>query len=103
MGCFLEALTIVALTVPIFIPLIKELGLDPVWFGVLFVVNTEIGLITPPMGINLFYVRNVFGIDTRKLLRGAMPFLLVLLLFLGIMIAFPQIALWLPQTMFVRR
>jgi C4-dicarboxylate transporter DctM subunit len=103
MGCFLEALCIVALTVPIFIPLIKELGLDPVWFGVLLVVNTEIGLITPPMGINLFYVRNVFGIDTWKLLRGAIPYLLVLLLFLGIMIAFPQVSLWLPQTMITRR
>jgi C4-dicarboxylate transporter DctM subunit len=99
LGCFLESLTIVLLTVPIFVPLIVGLGFDPIWFGVLFVVNTEMGLITPPMGINLFYVRTIFDIKTGDLLRGIVPYFVVILLFLLILVAFPQISLWLPGTM----
>ena len=99
LGCFLEAISIVLLTVPIFVPLITGLGYDPVWFGVLFVVNTEMGLITPPMGINLFYVRTIFDIKTGDLLRGIVPYFIVILLFLLIIVAFPEISLWLPSTM----
>jgi C4-dicarboxylate transporter DctM subunit len=73
--------------------------LDLVWFGVLYVVNLEIGLITPPMGINLFFVRNVFNIKTSELLKGATPFLITLVIFLAILVAFPQLSLWLPDLM----
>ena len=99
LGCFLEAISIVLLTVPIFVPLITALGFDPIWFGVLFVVNTEMGLITPPMGVNLFYVRTVFDIKTGDLLRGIVPYFIMVLIFLLVLVAFPEISLWLPSTM----
>jgi C4-dicarboxylate transporter, DctM subunit len=99
LGCFLEALTIVLLTVPIFVPIITQLGFDPVWFGILFVVNTEIGCITPPMGINLFYVRAIFDIHSSELIRGMLPYLIAIIAFLVILVIFPQISLWLPSTM----
>jgi TRAP-type C4-dicarboxylate transport system permease large subunit len=99
LGCFLDAITIVLLTVPIFVPLITNLGFDPVWFGILFVVNVELGLITPPMGINLFYVRAIFDIQTSRLLRGVIPFFIVVLIFLFILVSFPKISLWLPSMM----
>jgi C4-dicarboxylate transporter DctM subunit len=91
------------LTIPIFIPLIKALGFDPLWFGVLFVVNMEMGLITPPMGINLFLVRNTFDVPTGALIKGILPFMGVLVFFLIIMVIFPELALWLPELMIGRR
>ena len=87
------------LTLPIITPVITGLGFDLVWFGVLFLVNMEIGLITPPMGINLFIARNTFGISTGELIKGVLPFLVVLLVFLFILVAFPQLSLWLPNLM----
>jgi C4-dicarboxylate transporter, DctM subunit len=99
LGCIFDAITITILTIPIFAPLLTSLGLDLVWFGVLYVVNLEIGLITPPMGINLFFVRNVFNVKTNDLLKGAVPFLIVLGFFLILLVAFPQMSLWLPALM----
>ncbi len=102
LGCFIEGITIMMLTIPIFVPLVLELGYDPLWFGILYVTNMEIALITPPMGINLFMVRNTFNIQTVELLRGILPFLGVLIIFLVIMVAFPQLSLWLPGMMIKR-
>ena len=102
LGCLIDPLTIVLLTVPIFVPLILEVGFDPLWFGVVFVVNAQIGLITPPMGIDLFAIKTIFNIPTGEILRGVTPFLIVELIFLGIIIGFPQISLWLPGTMMGR-
>jgi len=99
LGCFIEGITIMMLSIPIFLPLITALGFDPLWFGILYVTNMEMGLITPPMGINLFLVRNTFNVSTGELLRGIAPFFVVLLLFLAIMVAFPQLSLWLPSLM----
>jgi tripartite ATP-independent transporter DctM subunit len=99
LGCIIDGITIMMLTIPIFVPIIKELGFDPLWFGVLFVVNMEIALITPPMGINFFLVRNTFNIESIELMKGVWPFLIALGLFLVIMIAFPQLSLWLPGMM----
>ena len=87
------------LTIPIFLPLITALGFDPLWFGILYVTNMEIGLITPPMGINLFLVRNTFDVPTGSLIKGIAPFMGVLVIFLIVMIIFPNLALWLPQLM----
>jgi len=97
--CPLDELTVTFVTIPIFFPLIVSLGFDPVWFGIVFTVNTQLGLITPPLGIDLFAVTNVFKIPTRDLLRGVAPFFAILLIFLVIIIAFPQISLWLPNMM----
>ena len=99
LGCIIDGITIMMLTIPIFVPIIKELGFDPLWFGILFVVNMEIALITPPMGINFFLVRNTFNIGSMELIKGIWPFLVVLGLFLVITIAFPELSLWLPGMM----
>ncbi len=99
LGCFIEGITIMMLTIPIFVPMVLALGYDPLWFGILYVTNMEIALITPPMGINLFLVRNTFDIETGELLRGILPFLGVLILFLALMVAFPDLSLWLPGMM----
>jgi len=99
LGCFIDAITIMLLTIPIFVPVIAALDFSPIWFGVLYVVNMEIGLITPPMGLTLFFVRSAFDIPMGTLLRGVMPYLVVLIVFLGILIAFPQLSLWLPGMM----
>jgi C4-dicarboxylate transporter DctM subunit len=99
LGCFVDGLAIIMLTVPLFVPLIRGLGFSLVWFGVIMVVNIEIGLITPPMGLNLFVMREAFNIPIGKLIRAVVPFLIVLLLFLAIIIAFPPLSTWLPGMM----
>ena len=99
LGCIIDPITITLLTIPIFVPLIISLGMDPIWFGVVFVVNTQIGLITPPMGTDLFAVRTIFNVPTMDIIRGVLPFLFFELLFLAMITAFPQISLWLPGLM----
>lgn len=99
LGCIMDTMTILLLTLPIFVPTITALGFDLVWFGVLVVVNLQIGLITPPLGLDLYIMRNTFGIPIGELLRGVLPFVIVLLVFLALLIAFPQIVLWLPNQM----
>lgn len=99
LGCIIDPITITLLTIPIFVPLIISLGMDPIWFGVLFVVNTQIGLITPPMGVDLFAVKTIFNVPTGDIIRGVAPFLFVELIFLAMISAFPQISLWLPDMM----
>jgi C4-dicarboxylate transporter DctM subunit len=99
LGSLFDSITITILTIPIFAPLLTKLGLDLVWFGVLYVVNLEIGLITPPMGVNLFFVRNVFNIKTGELIRGAAPYLITLVIFLMLVLFIPQMSLWLPGLM----
>ena len=84
LGCIIDGITIMMLTVPIFVPIITQLGFDPLWFGILFVINMEIALITPPMGINFFLVRNNFDISSMDLVKGVWPFLIMLILFLAI-------------------
>jgi C4-dicarboxylate transporter DctM subunit len=99
LGCIMDTMTILLLTLPIFIPAVIALGFDLVWFGVLVVVNMQIGLITPPLGLDLYLMRNTFGIKTTELLHGVTPFLVTLLVFLAILVAFPQLTLWLPSMM----
>jgi C4-dicarboxylate transporter DctM subunit len=99
LGCIIDPITITLLTIPIFVPLIISLGFDPIWFGVVFLVNTQIGLITPPMGTDLFAVKTIFNIPTMDIIRGVIPFLLSEIFFLAVIVAFPQISLWLPGMM----
>ena len=99
LGCIIDPITITLLTIPIFVPLIISLGFDPIWFGVVFLINTQIGLITPPMGTDLFAMKTVFNIPTMDIIRGVIPFLLFEILFLAVIILFPQISLWLPSMM----
>ncbi|RMD89855.1 MAG: TRAP transporter large permease [Alphaproteobacteria bacterium] len=101
MGCFLEGFAMLVLTLPIFFPIITALGIDPIWFGVLVVLTLEMGLISPPVGINVFIVKSVApGVPLGHIFRGVLPFWAMMLVAVAILIAFPQIALVLPNSMF---
>ncbi|MGX1098196.1 TRAP transporter large permease [Amorphus sp. MBR-141] len=101
LGCVLESLSIILLTIPIFFPVIVSLGYDPVWFGILVVVVTEIGLITPPIGVNLFIIRAVFpDIPMRSVISGVMPFIVADLFRVTLIAALPVLSLWLPTLLF---
>lgn len=100
LGCFLEGLAMLVLTLPIFFPVILSLGIDPIWFGVLVVLTLEMGLISPPVGINVFIVKSVAkDVDLIEIFRGVMPFWFAMLVSLIILIAVPQLSLWLPNMM----
>jgi C4-dicarboxylate transporter DctM subunit len=97
-GCFLEAIGMVLITVPVFLPLVKQFGYDPVWFGVIIVIVAEVGLIHPPVGLNLFVIQaHAPDIKITSIYRGIVPFLFAPLLLIVLMFAFPQLALWLPK------
>jgi tripartite ATP-independent transporter DctM subunit len=100
LGCFLEGFAMLVLSMPIFFPVITQLGIDPIWFGVLVVLTLEMGLISPPVGINVFIVKSVAkDVPLGDIFRGVMPFWIAMLLTLGLLVAFPQISLILPNTM----
>jgi C4-dicarboxylate transporter, DctM subunit len=100
LGTAMEELSMILLTVPIFFPLIVHLGFDPIWFGILIVVVVEIGLISPPVGMNLFVLNALLPkVPTRQLFVGVLPFMVADVIRLAILIAFPAISLWLPSFM----
>ena len=90
------------ITIPIVFPIITGLGINPIWFGVLVVIVVEMGLITPPVGLNVFVVKGVAGdeISLAQVFAGVFPFWVAMLVGLVILIAFPSISLFLPSTMF---
>lgn len=99
MGCFLDALAMILLTVPIFFPIVINLGFDPVWFGVIVVMVVELGLITPPIGMNVFVIKGMApGVKLSAIYAGVMPFVIAQLLLIIAVFAIPEIALWLPET-----
>jgi tripartite ATP-independent transporter DctM subunit len=101
LGCFLDSLGMILLTVPVFLPLVIGLGYDPVWFGILVVLVVEIGLITPPVGMNLFVIRaQQSDIALGTLYRGVLPFLSAGVIMIVLLLAFPDLALWLPRVLF---
>jgi C4-dicarboxylate transporter DctM subunit len=100
-GCFLEAIGMLLITVPVFLPLVKQFGYDPVWFGVIVVIVAEVGLIHPPVGLNLFVIQaHAPDIKITSIYRGIVPFLFAPLILLVLMFMFPQIALWLPRVLY---
>lgn len=101
LGCFLDNFAIIFILCPIAFPIIKELGFDPVWFGILFVINMQMGYMTPPFGYQLFYLKSVAppGITTGDIYKSVFPFLGVMIIGMAIIMLFPQIALWLPNLM----
>jgi tripartite ATP-independent transporter DctM subunit len=100
LGCVFESLSMLLLTVPIFFPLVRDLGYDPVWFGIVVVVVTEISLITPPVGLNVFILKGVVGdVSTGTIFRGVTPFWVADILRLSLLVLFPAIALFLPAAM----
>ncbi|OGR13587.1 MAG: C4-dicarboxylate ABC transporter permease, partial [Desulfobacula sp. GWF2_41_7] len=105
-GCFMDSLAFVTLTVPIFFPVVQALGYDPIWFGLIIVLVTEMGVITPPVGINVYVVygvaKNVLKeeIPLEKIFRGIFPFLIAVILGTLLMIIFPKIVLFLPNLLY---
>lgn len=100
LGCFMEGFAMLVLTMPIFFPVITALGFDPIWFGVVVVVMLEMGLITPPLGMNVFIVKSVAAeVELSEIFRGVAPFLLAMIVLVGLLILFPGIALVLPNSM----
>ena len=97
-GCIIDALALILLTIPIFYPVVMELGFDPVWFGVIVVVITQMGVITPPVGVNVYVVSGIErDIPLPVIFKGAIPFLLMLIISALILIMVPQICLFLPN------
>jgi len=100
LGMVMEELAIVLLTIPVFFPVIVGLGFDPVWFGILIVTIVEIGMISPPVGLNLFVLSSLLpNVKLTTIYKGVWPFVVADIVRLGILIAFPVIALWLPGLM----
>ena len=100
LGMVMEELAIVLLTIPVFFPVITGLGFDPIWFGILIVTIVEIGMISPPVGLNLFVINALLPqVKLTTIYRGVWPFVIADVVRLGILIAFPVIALWLPGFM----
>ena len=100
LGTVMEELTMVLLTIPLFFPIVTALGFDPIWFGVLIVMVVQIGLISPPVGMNLFVLNSLLpDVGLGQIFRGCWPFVLIMIGVLGLLIAFPQLSLWLPSLM----
>jgi C4-dicarboxylate transporter DctM subunit len=99
LGCLMDSLAIVLLTVPVFYPLILQLNFDPIWFGIIVVRVTEMGLITPPVGLNVYVLQGITGTPMHHIFRGVMPFLVADVAELALLIAIPQLSLFLPNLM----
>jgi tripartite ATP-independent transporter DctM subunit len=99
LGCILDPVGIIMICTPVFVPVITALGFDPLWFGVLFIMNMEMGYLTPPFGFNLFYMKAIApkGITMTDIYRSIVPFVILQGIGLVIVIIFPEIALWLPS------
>ena len=100
LGCLLDSLAMILLTIPIVFPIVKALGYDPVWFGIIIVMVVELGLITPPIGMNVFVIKGIArDVPLETIFRGVMPFIVAQVVLILLLVAFPQLALWLPSTM----
>jgi tripartite ATP-independent transporter DctM subunit len=100
LGCLMDAMAMIILTVPIIFPVVTQLGFDPIWFGVIIVMTVELGLIHPPVGMNVFVIKSVVqDVTFSSIFKGVLPFIATDIVRLIILIVFPMIALWLPSRM----
>jgi TRAP-type mannitol/chloroaromatic compound transport system permease large subunit len=103
LGFFIEWIGIFFIMVPILAPLAPVLGFDPLWFGMMIVINLQMSFLTPPYAFAIFVLRGVappdLGITSAEIIRGVIPYILLIMLALGLCIAFPQLILWLPSQM----
>lgn len=99
LGCFLDLAAILVLTIPIVLPLIQSLGYDPIWFGVMVIVLGEVGLVTPPVGLNVFVVARVTGSPVGEVFHGVAPHVVAHLFAIALLTIFPELVLWLPNSM----
>lgn len=104
LGMFMDVLSMQVLTIPVALPIVTAVGIDPIWFGIFIVLMCELGMITPPVGMNLYVVQGVRkdGGPFRDVVQGAIPYALIMILFTVLLIAVPQLVLWLPETMMGR-
>jgi len=99
-GCFMDSLAMITLTVPIFYPAVTALGFDPIWFGVIIVLVVQMGVITPPVGINVYVVNGIAtGVPLQTIFRGIFPFLYAIVICVVLICIFPEIATILPSFM----
>ena len=96
MGCFMDAISIFYISLPIFLPIIKTYNIDPIWFGVILTVNVAIGQITPPVGVNLYVACNIADLSLTDISKSVVPFLLASIVALLLITFIPQLSLWLP-------
>ncbi len=99
LGCFMDQVALLVLTVPITLPIIVALGFDPIWYGIILALTSEVGLVTPPIGLNAYIVARYTGIPVEQVFRGVFPFMAAMLLYLIVLVAFPGLSLWLPSLM----
>jgi TRAP-type C4-dicarboxylate transport system permease large subunit len=101
MGCFLEGIGMVLITVPVFLPLVVKYGYDPVWFSIIVVIVVELGLIHPPVGMNLFVIQaQAPDVKITSIYRGVIPFLAAPMVLIVLLFVFPELALWLPRLLY---
>jgi C4-dicarboxylate transporter DctM subunit len=97
LGMFLETISIILITTPIVYPVLVELAIDPIWYGILLMINLELALITPPVGMNLFVIKGIANAPLSEVIRGILPYVGLLMVGLAAVLALPQLALWLPE------
>ncbi|MBI5896485.1 MAG: TRAP transporter large permease subunit [Desulfobacterales bacterium] len=100
LGCFMDPGGIIVICIPVFMPIVDKLGFDPIWFGILFVINMELGYITPPFGFNLFYMKALagpLGVNMQEIYRSIIPFVLLMVLLMIMIMVWPELTLWLPN------
>ena len=102
LGMFLESISIILITTPVIMPAMAHLQINPIWYGVLLVINLELAQITPPVGMNLFTIKAITGSPMGPIVRGAAPYVGLMVLVLAMIMIWPQIALWLPSTMLAK-
>lgn len=96
-GCFIDALALIMLTIPVFYPIVTNLGYDPIWFGIIIVLISQMGIITPPVGVNVYVVSAISGVKLTTVFKGVMPFLVSLIIGTGLFITWPEIVTFLPN------
>jgi TRAP-type C4-dicarboxylate transport system permease large subunit len=98
LGCFLPPVAIILMVTPVIMPGIIAGGFDPIWFGIVLTINMELGLITPPVGLNLFVINGIApDVSPREILRGVLPFILIMIGFIALLAVFPEIVMFLPD------
>jgi len=97
-GFFMDSMALIVVTIPIFFPIVTRLGLDPIWFGVMIVLVAEMGVITPPVGVNVFVIKGIApDIPLHRIFKGILPFLAALIIMTILLMIFPTIATYLPS------
>jgi TRAP-type C4-dicarboxylate transport system permease large subunit len=104
-GCFMDSLALIMLTIPVFYPVVTGMGFDPIWFGIIIVLVTEMGVITPPVGINVYVVYGMCrkiapDVTLEEVFKGILPFMLSIVIGIALLFVFPQIILFLPGLMY---